>query len=189
MSVLPAGATTEGIFLLMSTSNPATAYSGLTANMPSDPEVLPLGEASESVSAADFPITSALCIDTSLEWVPSHEEAIVPDTMARLCRQCPGRSGCLMWAVATRSDGYWAATTTADRDELRKTQAVSLDAADLEQAKHRAARAADHARAVHPRGEGGWFFYRHRGCRCPECRAANSARRRAERDRKNMNGA
>ncbi|MCO7221543.1 hypothetical protein [Klenkia sp. PcliD-1-E] len=62
-------------------------------------------------------------------------------------------------------------------------QLVDLDARQDELARTlAAAAAAERAKALHPAGEGHLRWYR-RGCRCSECRSANTALRAAERAR------
>lgn len=161
----------------MTTSH--AAYSEPTTNMLVVPEVSPRGEASGSVSAADFPITTALCAtsDRRWEWVPHVEAPIVPEEMALMCQGCLGRSQCLLWAIGTKSDGYWAGSTRADRAELLRRRSVSIEAVDVLQ---RERKAVDNAQ--HPPGVGSLRFYR-KGCRCHECRRLNAARTRRNRAR------
>lgn len=155
------------------------AYTGSTTNMLVVPEVSPHGETSGSVSSAHFPITTALCAisDQRWEWVPEVEAPVVPVGMALMCQGCPGRSQCLMWAVGTKSDGYWAGSTRADREELLRRRSVSIDAVDVLQ---RERKAVDNAQ--HPPGVGSLKSYR-AGCKCHECRRLNAARTRRNRTR------
>jgi hypothetical protein len=159
----------------------ATAeYSGPTASMQVDPEARHCGGAASESSSAAFPIASARCAThpAVMEWVPDRERAVVPEAMTALCRRCPGRQGCLLWALAGRERGYWAGTTTADREQMAALGQRSVQTADWLQQL-----AADSASAParHPRGQGSYWWYRRQKCRCAECRAANSARRAQER--------
>lgn len=124
--------------------------------------------------------TSAACAGTDLNWVPDRELPLVPDAMAALCTGCPGRARCLSWALGTDAQGYWAGTTTAQREQLRHGGDVDLAAADRVAAT---ARGRELGGALHPAGEGTWWWYRNRGCRCLECRQCNAGRRSAERER------
>lgn len=167
-------------------------YADRTASMQSDPEAHhDRGAASESFSRR-FPIEDARCATrpTEGDWVPTSEQDVVPDEMTALCRRCDGRENCLLWALAGDEVGYWAATTTADRARMIEAGDISLDAADEIQSAARAqlaqaaaAAAAKDEQRLHPVGEGDYKAYR-RGCRCGECREANSAKRAAERSAK-----
>lgn len=161
------------------TTTPALSYDQLTDRMLADPEALPGGTASVSFLSA-FPITDALCADRapSLEWVPDKERTVVPDPMTALCRSCPGRSECLLWAIAADADGYWAGSTTADRQQMLATGNLSVHRADQLQDQVREAATAN---ALHELGEGSYLWYRRRGCRCGECREANAGQRADER--------
>ncbi|WP_175484164.1 WhiB family transcriptional regulator [Modestobacter sp. DSM 44400] len=111
----------------------------------------------------------------------------MPRLQRRLCLSCPTRQSCLTRALETRSVGYWAGTTTADRAGLAGVDGPLLPLLDARQDQlaraAAAAAAADRAKALHPVGEGNLWWYRRRGCRCAECRAANAAHRAAERAR------
>lgn len=163
----------------------AVIYAVPTASMQVDPEARHLGDAASVSSAGSFPLASARCATypTDLEWVPDRERPVVPDLVAALCRRCPGRQECLLWALAGREQGYWAGTTTADRAQLLERAESTVGAAD--QAQERARRRVEQSagRPLHPAGEGSCGWYRNRGCRCTQCRAANSARRADERAR------
>lgn len=113
-----------------------------------------------------------------MEWVPDREKLLVPEIMAQLCRGCPGRQQCLLWALAGQEQGYWAATTTADRRRMATHGQTGVHTADwLQESARRQAIAG----ARHREGEGSYFWYRRRGCRCGECQGANSAARAQER--------
>jgi len=122
-----------------------------------------------------------------LDWVPAREGDVVPRLQRQLCRSCPTRLSCLTRAVESRSVGYWAGTTTADRRALAGDAGPSLIELDARQDKLARSLApaavSDRAQAMHPAGEGDLSWYRRRGCRCSECRAANTAHRAAERAR------
>lgn len=155
------------------------AYADLTESMLADPAA----HTDDGGVAVVLPgPISAACAgsDPSMDWVPDREQPLVPDAMAGLCRGCPGRARCLSWALGTGAQGYWAGTTTTQREQLRRTDDLGLAAADR-------LVAADHdselAGALHPAGEGSWWWYRNRCCRCLECRQCNAVRRSAERQR------
>ncbi len=160
-----------------------TTYTALTASMQTDPEARHHGDAvSVSFSPQTFPVEVARCATypTLMEWVPNRERRIVPDQMTTLCRRCPGRPSCLLWALTGREQGYWAGTTTSDREIMRQLDQDDVATADWLQ---------DLARreltdgALHPPGEGSYFWYRWRGCRCGECKTANAQARARERAR------
>lgn len=151
-----------------------------TEGMPVDPEASALlAEASASLFGADSG-TRCSTFPGRMEWVPDKEQPLVPDVMATLCRHCPRRGECLLWAVATRSPGYWAGTTSRDRAALVDEGCVTVPAADRRRATVQTAELGD---ALHPPGQGSFRWYRRR-CRCLECRQHNSARRAAERARR-----
>lgn len=158
-------------------------YADPTTSMQVVPEALHRGGVA---SGARSGASSACSGRVDLDWVPDQEAPVVPRLQRRLCRSCPLRSTCLTLALQTGSVGYWAGTTTADRralagrDDLRL---VDLDARQDELARTLAAAAAtERAQALHPAGAGHVRWYR-RGCRCSECRSANTALRAAERAR------
>ncbi|MGF0118749.1 WhiB family transcriptional regulator [Promicromonospora sp. Marseille-Q5078] len=149
--------------------------------MQPDTAALPSIEGEAAVSfARQFPIGTARCAtaDVEGEWVPERETIIVPDEMTALCQRCPGRQDCLLWALAGDEDGYWAATTSEDRKQMRSIGRDDVDTADWLQKIQR-----EKSIAKHAPGEGSSNNYRRKGCRCHECRAANSAERTAERAR------
>lgn len=163
---------------------PTENYAAGTTSMQVVPEALHRGEVA-SGSRSGGPAACAGRAD--LDWVPDREANVVPRLQLRLCRSCPTRSSCLTRAVETHSVGYWAGTTTADRRALAGDAGPSLTELDARQGELAlslaAAAAADRAQALHPAGEGDLSWYRRRGCRCSECRAANTAHRAAERAR------
>lgn len=158
----------------------ATSYTGLTASMQADPEARHTGGAASVSSSRAFPIAEARCAThpVALEWVPDREKRVVPQDMIALCRRCPGRSSCLLWALTGREHGYWAGTTTADRERLRELGEDSIETADWVQELRRQEAGGV---ALHPAGEGSYWWYRKRRCHCAECRAANAAQRARER--------
>lgn len=160
-----------------------STYTQLTASMQTDAAAhhLPPGDAAVVSSPQKaFPVSAARCatFPSQMEWVPDRERRVVPDLMTTLCRRCPGRQDCLVWALAGGEQGYWAATTTNDREIMRQLDQHDVDTADWLQ---------DLARreltdgALHEPGEGSYFWYRRRGCRCGECRTANAQTRAKER--------
>lgn len=163
-----------------------TAYDATTANMQVDPAATPSGAAVESFHGST-PRFSASCIDTAFNWVPDREAALVPTEQAALCRGCPGRADCLLWAALSDSEGYWAGTTTRDRLALQQDGNLSVAAADRRRdevlAEQRRKVELDAAAALHEPGEGSLWWYRRQQCRCMECRQANAANRARERAR------
>jgi hypothetical protein len=144
------------------------------------PNATEVAEVACESSSRRFPIRSAACAaeGTGMEWVPDRERALVPPVMAGLCRGCPGRQQCLLWALAGQEQGYWAATTSADRGWMAAHGQTSVHTADrLQESIRRQAGAG----ARHREGEGSYFWYRRRGCRCGECQGANTAARARER--------
>jgi hypothetical protein len=156
------------------------SYSDCTASMQPDTEARHLGDAASASSLQRFPLEDARCSTHTvpMEWVPARERAVVPTEMAALCRRCPGRQACLLWALAGQESGYWAGTTTADRDAMLAAGDGSLQTADTLQREARSTLGI----ASHPPGEGSFRRYR-AGCRCPECQQANAAQRANERER------
>lgn len=112
----------------------------------------------------------AACATTSPEcnaWTPAAEAPSVPIELYNICRSCPVRSRCLNTAVIDDEAGYWAGTTTSDRQVLAAT-GISIVAAD-------ALRHSRMQQAKHVSGAGNTYWYNKRGCRCGECTAANTA--------------
>lgn len=153
-------------------------YTGPTENIQGDLEA-PASTAASGSSSFWRQITAPACADSDPdEWVPDdRERPVVPPRLADLCASCPGRAECLAWAIVTRSAGYWAGTTSADRDAMAATGNTSLGYADLLQEAERARR----AEPLHAPGWGSAQWYRKRGCRCDECLAASAARRAKQR--------
>lgn len=140
-----------------------------------DPEAAPHVEgASGSLS----PIRDPLCATEALplEWVPNCERPVVPPEVADMCGRCPGRQECLLLALATESTGYWAGTTTRDRQRMAAAGAWTLEEAD--QIRRRPSPVPV---MLHAAGQGSTRNYR-QGCHCVECRLAHS--QQAARDRK-----
>lgn len=123
-------------------------------------EVNPVAVEDSASTASAFP--AACAGETSIDWVPTREALAVPREVALLCASCPLRETCLSWAIAWDASGYWAGTTTAQR----QGHGASAQPSD-----------------GHAPGEGGYSHYR-RGCRCGECREGNSERIRQYRNRK-----
>jgi hypothetical protein len=168
-------------------ATPSSRYCYGTTSMQVDPEApLDTGGASESFLGGS---PKARCTGrVDLDWVPDVEYSLVPEQMAPLCAACLTRAECLTWAMSTRSKGYWAGTTTADRKQLAaEGQPTDLRRADQIQCKLRTqaaeAAAVDLAGALPPVGQGSLWWYR-RGCRCRQCRRCNAERRAEERARR-----
>ena len=159
---------------------PFSAYTCPTASMPVDTEAPHLDEAASESYRGAFPIASARCAEypAQLEWVPDREQPVVPPMMAALCRRCPARQPCLFWALIGQEQGYWAGCTTTDRLRMLAGNRLTLEDADQLQAI--ALAEATHG-ALHSGGEGSYWWYRRRGCRCLECRQTNAAARAHER--------
>lgn len=158
-----------------------STYTDLTASMQTDPEARRHpGDAASVSSLRAFPIDAARCATypITMEWVSDRERRVVPDLMAALCRRCPGRQACLLWALAGNEQGYWAGTTSTDRGLLRQMGQDSVEAADWVQDLGRRDLLDG---ALHPQGDGSYWWYKRRGCRCGECKAANAGTRASER--------
>lgn len=154
-------------------------YTDSTENIPGDlgaPDLAASGSSS-FWRQIDAPACSATDPDA---WVPDRERSIVPAPLATLCHQCPNRTDCLAWAILSRSGGYWAATTAADRKAMVSTANMSPEFADLLQAAERVLAPTP----LHQPGLGSSQMYRKRGCHCDECRAAESARQARARARR-----
>lgn len=128
------------------------------------------------------------CSDTAdLDWVPDVEQVTVPEPLRQVCWSCPSRAMCLQWAVSSRSQGYWAGTTTTDRQTLARGGRVDVPSADARQAALERQAALDEARdqavALHAPGEDSLRWYRRGGCRCRRCRTHNAEKRSQERAR------
>lgn len=138
-----------------------------TASMLGDSEAHHCG-----VASASRPTSPVSCSASGPEWVPTVEDAVVTPVQRRLCLQCPARQWCLELAVATDAPGYWAGTTSRQRQALQRGGQVSVALAD---AQHPT------AVAVHAPGQGSLRVYRSGRCRCQECRGYNTYARRGER--------
>lgn len=160
------------------TQTSSDRYTGPTENIQGDLEAPTLTAASGS-SSFWRQITAPTCADTDPDqWVPNdRERPVVPPVLAGLCASCPGRAECLAWAIITHSAGYWAGTTSADREAMVASGNTTLGYADLLQEAERAQR----AEPLHPPGWGSAQWYRKRGCRCDECLASAAARRTRQR--------
>ena len=157
-------------------------YAQNTTSMLADPEAHPSRDAVFESFQKQFPIATARCATTceSWEWVPTREDAVVPEPMVQLCRRCPGRNDCLLWALAGAEVGYWAGTTTTQRERMREEGRQGVDDADQVRDSDLAA---SNVPPLHPRGQGSLQAYRRDRCRCPECRGFNAAARANERAR------
>ena len=166
-------------------TEPRTIYAQRTASMPGEPAA-PLHEGAARLRPQD--LRRAACVGSAarMDWVPDHEASVVPEQMRRICSGCADRLGCLQRAIGTGSEGYWAATTTADRKKLGGAGAMTIEGADAVQAELRArlarAEQQDLASALHPPGQGDLKWYR-LGCHCSQCRGCNAAKRAQERGR------
>lgn len=164
-------------------------YTGGTARMQPDPEAFHHTGGGASVSyRQQFPIDVARCalnpIADELDWTPNREECVVPAEMMGLCRRCPGRVSCLAWALTPDIHGepqvgYWAGTTSRDRQLMLEAGLLDVAAAEQIQAE---ARCEATRGALHPGGEGNLSWSR-RGCHCVECRRAGADKRARSRAR------
>lgn len=156
-----------------------SAYTDRTASMQPDPEARHSRDAVSVSLSRRFPIEDARCAVQPVEpeWVPDHERDVVPPELAALCRRCPGRSSCLLWALLGEERGYWAGTTSADRHRMRRHGQDTIEAAAQVQGERRR-RALEGA--LHLEGLASLTWYR-KGCRCEGCKMANTAKRAKER--------
>jgi hypothetical protein len=148
-------------------------YPQSTASTQADTEAPASSGASVSF-LSEFPAGPAACADAKyagLDWVPAREGVVVPDAQQSACGGCPLRLGCLQWAVEHGEAGYWAGTTSRDREQLAASGRVTLGEADRLQA---IARGDDEAMRNHP-DEGPSMRWYRRGCGCGGCRALNAA--------------
>lgn len=113
------------------------------------------------------------------EWTPTVEATVVPDKLWAICSDCPLRDPCLTKAIAGTETGYWAGTTTTDRETLAANGPPNITAADT----LRRIRAQHLRSPVHTPGMGNTYWYSKRSCRCHECTAANTAARARSRAR------
>ena len=168
----------------MTTPAHAPAYDGRTTSAQVDPEAHRSGGPPGSPALAVMARSPHCwpCADVDADWVPAHEDALVPPDVAATCASCPLRGACLAGAVQRDELGYWAGTTTADRRAMRAGGTICLERADACQARAAAKVAAGEVEPSHAPGAAGYRSYR-AGCRCPRCRAGNAAARAAERAR------
>ena len=125
------------------------------------------------------PCTRAVGVD----FVPDDERDRPPETVLRLCRECPVAVECLDYAIATGSCGYWAGTATAEREMLRECQVTGDQALSIVELMRQLADLPEASQAAirqHEPGQGSLYRYR-MGCHCRECRAAAAAVRKLRR--------
>lgn len=174
----------EGITPMSQMTSPVTVdrYAQNTASMLADPEAHLTEDAVFESFHHPFPIAEARCATTceEWEWVPTREDAVVPEPMTQLCKRCPGRSDCLIWALAGSEVGYWAGTTTAQRAIMRTQNRRQVHDADQIRDSDLAASTVP---PTHPVGRGSLEMYRKGKCRCIECRGFNAASKAKERTR------
>lgn len=66
---------------------------------------------------------NAPCATADFDFIPDTEtDAEAAEAEERWCRTCPSRTRCLAWAMLHRAEGYWAGTTTYQRDQLRRVR-------------------------------------------------------------------
>jgi WhiB family redox-sensing transcriptional regulator len=56
-----------------------------------------------------------------------------------MCASCPSQEPCLMWAIRSESEGWWAGTTPTDRKYLRRELGVYLQTPTIPITDRRAA--------------------------------------------------
>jgi hypothetical protein len=57
------------------------------------------------------------------DFVPDAEtDAGAVEAEQRWCRSCDARTRCLAWAMLHAAEGYWAGTTTYQRNQLRRVR-------------------------------------------------------------------
>lgn len=61
------------------------------------------------------------------------DEAAGLEAAAAYCRTCPRIAECLAWAIEAGEPGIWAATTTAQREQLRAQHGITTELPDLTQ--------------------------------------------------------
>lgn len=161
-----------------------TSYAVATANLQVDTEASPHDGGASASFAQTFPVESADCGDrVDLDWFPDYEQAHAPAAIRRLCGGCEARYGCLLWATVNEAPGYWAGTTTAQREAVPEDERTPAGATRLLWALHQQEAGAQEAAATfHEPGRGSRGYYR-KGCVCDECRTANAEAKRAERQR------
>jgi hypothetical protein len=64
----------------------------------------------------------APCASVDFDFVPDHETDQGATDAQRWCRTCPVRTTCLAWAMLHSAEGYWAGTTTYQRNQLRRVR-------------------------------------------------------------------
>jgi hypothetical protein len=66
---------------------------------------------------------NAPCATVDFDFIPDVESEVeATEAEERWCRTCPARTRCLAWAMLHRAEGYWAGTTTYQRDQLRRVR-------------------------------------------------------------------
>ena len=72
---------------------------------------------------------TASCAGTDTElWFTDSKEYSNVSLLKRICASCPARQECLDYALEYRVMGWWAGTTSAQRDKLRKTFGIKSKA-------------------------------------------------------------
>ena len=121
---------------------------------------------------------------TDIEFVPRRERKRTPETVVKLCGRCPLAAACLDYAAEHGCEGYWAGTTTRQRNDLAGLGLSgwqALRVAQLTRSLQGMPAASQAQLRQHPKGAGSLYRYR-TGCRCQECLAASAetrSRRRA----------
>lgn len=148
------------------------AYPETTTSTQAASEV-PTANGGATDSHLDVPdLAGALCARTSAaaEWVPTPEARLVPTELTIICRACPVRQACLTAALARDVQGYWAATTAADRLQMNSQGLSTTAEADQIQDAVFDEEYPEHNHTGSPS-----LGHYNRGCRAAECR-----QRRAE---------
>lgn len=122
-------------------------------------EVTPVALEGFVPSSAPHLFGAACAGDLIHDWFPAREPDGVPAEIAAVCGRCPVREECLRWALSFDAEGLWAGTTTRQRRGAMTPESLPTH-----------------------EGPGSSSGYR-RGCRCRECKDAQTARIRRQRNK------
>lgn len=64
----------------------------------------------------------APCATAPFDFIPDTETDDGLQAAQEWCQTCDVRTRCLAWAMLHRAEGYWAGTTTYQRDQLRRVR-------------------------------------------------------------------
>jgi len=65
---------------------------------------------------------AATCNNADFDFIPDIETDTGAEQAQHWCRTCPVRPQCLAWAMLHSAEGYWAGTTTYQRNQLRRVR-------------------------------------------------------------------